>query len=72
MSATGEYFLRMRENDFNALTEQQRNVFSYIEKVEINEYENHKSDPNYIKLYKEKKKATDNLKKYLFNKKHKL
>ena len=43
MSATGEYFLRMREIDFNALTEQQRNIFTYVEKVEINEYENHKA-----------------------------
>lgn len=70
MSATGEMFLKMREADFNELNPDVRAKFTYIEKVEINEYETHKNDPNYIKLYKEQKKAKDNLKKYLFNKRN--
>ena len=70
MSATGEMFLKMREADFNELNPDVRAKFTYIEKVESNEYETHKNDPNYIKLYKEQKKAKDNLKKYLFNKRN--
>lgn len=68
--SNGEMFLRMREQDFESLTEQQRESFTYIEKVEISEYEQHKDDPYYIALYKEKKKATDKLKNYLFDKRH--
>lgn len=71
MSASGEMFLKMREDDFNRLSYETRSMFTYIEKVEANEYETHKSDPNYIALYKEQKKAKDNLKNYLFNKRHK-
>lgn len=71
MSATGEMFLRMREQDYNDLTEQQRNVFTYAEKFEVNEYETHKEDPYYIALYREKKKHADKLKAYLFDKRHK-
>jgi hypothetical protein len=33
--------LRMREDDFNTLSETQRDLFTYVEKVEINEYELH-------------------------------
>lgn len=70
MGATGEMFLRMREADYNELTEQQRSVFTYVEKFEANEYEEHKNDGMYIALYREKKKATDKLKAYLFDKRH--
>lgn len=70
MGATGEMFLRMREADYNELSEQQRSVFTYAEKFEVNEYELHKDDAYYIALYREKKKATDKLKAYLFDKRH--
>jgi len=66
----GEMFLRMREADFNELTEQQREVFTYVEKFEVNEYELHKDDPYYIALYKAKSKATKQLKAYLFDRRH--
>lgn len=56
MSATKEMLLRMRESDFNELTEAQRSKFTYIEVRESNEYENNKNDINYLKLYKEQKK----------------
>jgi len=71
MSQSGEMFLRMREADYNEMTEQQRSVFTYAEKFEVNEYELHKDDAYYIALYREKKKATDKLKAYLFDKRHK-
>ncbi len=71
MSASKEFFLRMRESDFNELSEVQRSKFTYVEVRESNEYENNRNDPNYIKLYKEQKKAKDNLQKYLFDKRHK-
>jgi len=70
MSANKEMFLRMREQDFNELTEEQRNKFTYVEVREANEYENNKSDTNYLKLYKEQKKAKNNLQKYLFDKRN--
>lgn len=70
MSATGEMFLRMREQDYNELSEQQRSVFTYAEKFEVNEYELHKEDPFYLALYKEKSKASKKLKAYLFDKRH--
>lgn len=66
----GEMFLRMREADFNELTEKQREVFTYVEKFEVNEYELHKDDPLYIALYKAKSKATKQLKAYLFDRRH--
>jgi hypothetical protein len=70
MGASGEMFLKMREDDYNALSEEQRSVFTYTEKVEVNEYETHKDDPMYIALYKEQKKSKDKLKAYLFDKRH--
>ena len=71
MSANKEIFLRMRESDFKELSEAQRSKFTYFEVRESNEYENNRNDPNYIKLYKEQKKAKDNLQKYLFDKRNK-
>ena len=71
MSATKEIFLRMRESDFNELSEAQRSKFTYVEVREANEYENNKTDANYLALYKARKKATDNLQKYLHQKRHK-
>ena len=71
MSATKEFFLRMRESDFNELSEAQRSKFTYVEVREFNEYENNKTDANYLALYKARKKATDNLQKYLYQKRHK-
>ena len=70
MSANGEMFLRMREQDYNALTEKQRSVFTYVEKFEVNEWETHKDDAYYVALWKEKKKTSDKLKVYLFEKRH--
>lgn len=71
MSANGEMFLRMREQDYNQiLTEEQRSLFTYVERFGANEYETHKDDAHYIALYKEQKKAKDKLKEYLFNKRH--
>ena len=71
MSASGEMFLRMREQDYNDLTAKQREVFTYAEKVEINEWETHKDDAYYVALWREKKKASNKLKDYLFNKRNK-
>lgn len=70
MSLSGEMFLRMREEDFNNLSEPQRELFTYVEKVEVNEYELHKADHYYMALYKEKSKASKKLKEYLFDKRH--
>ena len=70
MSATKEMFLRMREQDFNELDNHTRSLFTYVEVRESNEYEENRNDENYLKLYKEQKKAKDNLQKYLFDKRH--
>ena len=61
----------MREADFNELDPSIRDKFTYTEVCEVNEYETHKNDPYYIALYKKSKKAKDDLKKYLFDKRHK-
>lgn len=70
MSASKEMFLRMREEDFNNLDNDTRSLFTYVEVREANEYENNKSDYNYLMLYREQKKAKDNLQKYLFEKRN--
>jgi len=70
MERSKEMFLRMRENDFNELSEKQRSKFTYVEVREANEYENNKTDANYLKLYKEQKKAKKDLQDYLFNKRN--
>lgn len=70
MSATKEMFLRMREQDFNELDNNTRSLFTYVEVRESNEYEENRNDENYLKLYKEQKKAKDNLQKYLFEKRN--
>jgi len=71
MGASKEMFLRMRESDFNELSETQRSKFTYVEVREENEYENNRNDQMYLKLYKEQKKAKDNLQTYLYNKRNK-
>ena len=72
MGASKEYFLKIRQEDFeNEFTPLQRAMFTYCELLEVNEYETHKDDENYIKLYKAEKKAKKAKKDYLFNKRHK-
>ena len=72
MSASKEMFLRMRESDFNALQNDIRGLFTYVEVREENEYETHKDDVHYQALYKAQKKARNDLQEYLFTKRHKL
>ena len=48
-----------------------KEIFLRMRESDFNEYENNRNDPNYIKLYKEQKKAKDNLQKYLHQKRHK-
>jgi len=71
MGASGEMFLIMREEDFNAFTPETRELFLHVEKRESNEYENNKDDQNYLKLKKAESKAKKDLQTYLFNKRHK-
>ena len=71
MSASGEMFLIMREEDFNALHWVTREQFLHVEKRESNEYETNKDDPNYLALKKAESKAKKDLQTYLFNKRHK-
>jgi len=71
MSASKEMFLRMREDDFNALSNETRELFTYAEVREVDEYLNNKDDINYLKLYKEQKKAKKNLQQYLYQKRWK-
>jgi len=71
MGANKEMFLRMRENDFDNLNSETRALFTYVEVREANEYEERRNDEMYLKLYKEQKKAKDNIQKYLYEKRHK-
>ena len=70
MGQSKEYFLIMREDQFNAMEEADRSNLIYIEARESNEYQNNKEDLNYIKLKKVEKKAKNDLQVYLFNKRN--
>ena len=60
----------MREEQFNAMQQHEREALIYVEFRESNEYDNNKDDKNYLTLKKEEKKAKNKLKQYLFNKRN--
>jgi hypothetical protein len=70
MDGAKEMFLRMRMSDYESLPPQVRSLFTYEEVREVDEYQNNKDDPNYIKLHKAKRTAAKEVQKYLFNKRH--
>ena len=70
MEGSKEYFLRMRENDFNALSNDVRELFTYVELRESDEWESHKDDAYYLALKKAEKKAKEQTQKYLFELRH--
>ena len=67
-----EYFLIMQEENFNALNEQTRALFSHVEVRESNEWLENQDDEVYKKLYKASKNAKKELQEYLFNKRNNL
>ena len=71
MEGSKEYFLRMREEDFNNLTPENRSLFTYVEMREQNEYEVHKEDERYLALKRKASKASKDVQVYLFNKRNK-
>lgn len=71
MESSKEMFLRMREQDFNSLDPHTRNLFTYCEVREVDEYERNKDDERYMMLYKAKRKAAKAVQEYLFEKRHK-
>ena len=72
MGKSKEYFLKIRQELFESeFTPMQRSFFNYCELLEVNEYETHKDDENYLKFYNAEKKAKKARKEYLFNKRHK-
>jgi len=71
MGASKEMFLRMREDDFNALSNETRELFTYAEVREADEYEMNKEDKYYLSLKKAERKAKNDVQKYLFDKRHK-
>ncbi len=63
--------LKMSQHNFeNNLSPSQRQMFSKCEVQEVNEYENNKDDPNYIKLVRERKQHKKLVKEYLFKKRN--
>jgi len=70
MSKANEMFLRMRAEDFEALDNNTRSLFTYVEVREANEYDEHKHDPKYLAYKNEERKAKEETQKYLFNKRH--
>lgn len=70
MVGSKEMFLRMRQADYNNLPGDIRELFTYTEVREENEYQTHKDDPVYREFYKAKKKASKELQDYLFDKRH--
>jgi len=71
MSKANEMFLRMREEDFNALNTEIRALFTYVELRESNEYETHKHDTKYLAYKNAERKAKEETQKYLFELRHK-
>ena len=71
MSKANEMFLRMRAEDFEALDNNTRSLFTYVEVREANEYDEHKHDPKYLAYKNEERKAKEETQKYLFDKRHK-
>lgn len=71
MSATNEMFLRMREDDFNALNFEIRSLFTYVEVRESNEWDLHKDDIKYKALKRAETTAKESTQKYLFELRHK-
>ena len=67
-----EYFLIMQEENFNALNEQTRALFTHVEAREANEWIENQLDPVYRKLYKASRAAKKELQEYLFNKRNNL
>jgi len=70
MGASKEIFCIMREEQFNAMQQHERESLIYVEFRESNEYENNKDDKNYLTLKKAEKKAKNELQQYLFNKRN--
>lgn len=68
MGASREIFCIMREEQFNAMQQQERESLIYVEFREANEYQNNKNDANYIELKKAEKKAKNDLQEYLYQK----
>ena len=71
MSASKEMFLRMREDDFNALSNEVRSQFIYVEVREVDEYLNNKEDKYYLSLKKAERKAKKDVQEYLYQKRWK-
>ena len=70
MGASKEMFLRMREADFNKLDNRVRELFTFVEVREVNEYQIHKEDEKYLAYKKAERKAKEDTQKYLFEKRH--
>jgi hypothetical protein len=70
MESAKEYFLIMRENEFNALDTQTRALFTHVEVREASEWINNQDDPIYRKLYKEQQNAKKVLQSYLYDKRN--
>ncbi len=70
MGASKEMFLRMREDDFNALSNETRELFTYVEVREADEFEMNKEDKYYLSLKKAERKAKNDVQTYLFDKRH--
>lgn len=68
MGASKEIFMIMSEQQFNEMSEVERENLLYIEVRESNEYEMHKDDDNYLTLKKAEKKAKKYLQEYLYQK----
>jgi hypothetical protein len=70
MESAKEYFLIMREQEFNGLDTQTRALFTHVEVREASEWINNQDDPIYRKLYKEQQNAKKVLQSYLYDKRN--
>lgn len=70
MERSKEYFLIMREEEFNALEEQTRAKFTHVELREADEWLNNRDDEHYVKLKNAERLAKKQVQQYLYDKRN--
>ena len=69
MSASSHLFLKIREANYELIPEQYREQFELLT-VEPDDLSDYKDDIEYNRLAKNKRKASKELRDYLYNKRH--
>ena len=66
----GKFYVNLQGWKINALSNETRELFTYVEVREVDEYLNNKEDKYYLSLKKAERKAKKDIQTYLFSKRH--